>query len=71
MAAQLYTAEQVLAIAIEAYPRGRYDADVNEPRGTWADRANREQRVAARLADMDRGPRPGRPLSDRAMTDPG
>jgi hypothetical protein len=70
MAAQLYTAEQVLAIATEAYLRGRYDADVNDLRGTWAEvdepRATREQRVAARLADMDhrarvRAAREGRP----------
>ncbi|MFG1898709.1 hypothetical protein ACGFIP_32345 [Micromonospora zamorensis] len=58
MAAQLFTAAQVLAIASEAYLRGRYDADIHDLHGTWAEhqepRATREQRVTARLEDMDR-----------------
>ncbi|MFE0532037.1 hypothetical protein ACFW0V_30990 [Micromonospora parva] len=57
MAAQLYTAEQVLAIAADAYARGRYDRDLNELHGTWTQMAEpvatREERVDARLAEME------------------
>lgn len=66
----LYTAEEVLTIAVAAYLQGRYDRDVLELRGTWAEheepRATRERLVAARLAEMDqaaraRAAREGRP----------
>ncbi|ATO14668.1 hypothetical protein CO540_13215 [Micromonospora sp. WMMA2032] len=65
-----YTADEVHALLYAAYIRGRYDADINELRGTWAEhdepRATREQRVAQRLAEMDdaarvRAAREGRP----------
>ncbi|WP_431926933.1 hypothetical protein [Micromonospora wenchangensis] len=70
MSALRYTASDLLAVATAAYLRGRYDADINDLRGTWAEmaepRATREQRVAARLAEMDhtariRAAREGRP----------
>lgn len=57
MAAVMWTGEQVLELVRTAYLRGRYDADINELRGTWIEmaepRATRERRVADRLADMD------------------
>lgn len=65
-----YTAAEVHTLLYAAYNRGRYDADINELRGTWAEhdepRATREQRVARRLAEMDataraRAARDGRP----------
>ncbi|WP_430497864.1 hypothetical protein ACQRWP_23835 [Micromonospora trifolii] len=56
-----YDADQVHALIFAAYVRGRYDADVNELHGTWAEhrepRATREQRVQARLDEMDRAAR--------------
>lgn len=59
--AQLYTAEEVLAIASAAYLRGRYDRDVNDLRGTWTEhaepRATRDRLIADRLAEMDRAGR--------------
>jgi hypothetical protein len=55
---QTYSADEVHALIFAAYERGRYDADVNELHGTWLEyaepRAAREQRVRARLAEMDR-----------------
>ncbi|MEO3929263.1 hypothetical protein ABGB07_36240 [Micromonosporaceae bacterium B7E4] len=56
-----YSATEVHALLYDAYTRGRYDADLNELRGTWTEmaepRAGREQRVQARLDDMDRAAR--------------
>ncbi|MET8265959.1 hypothetical protein ABZU92_18425 [Micromonospora arida] len=61
MATPMYTAEEAFDLARTAYLRGRYDADINELRGTWAEhsepQATREQRVAARLEEMDRAAR--------------
>ncbi|MFG3702406.1 hypothetical protein ACGF5C_31665 [Micromonospora sp. NPDC047620] len=65
-----FTAEEAFELAWTAYLRGRYDADINEVRGTWTEmaepRATREQRVARRMAEMDtaaraRAEREGRP----------
>lgn len=65
-----YTADEVHALLYAAYVRGRYDADINELRGTWAEHdephATREQRVQQRLAEMEqtaraRAAREGRP----------
>lgn len=54
---QTYTANEVHALLFAAYSRGRFDADINDLRGTWAEhdepRATHEQRVAARLEEMD------------------
>lgn len=70
MDAVMWTGEQVLELVSAAYLRGRFDTDINELRGTWVEmaepRATREQRVAARLAEMDtkariRAAREGRP----------
>lgn len=56
-----YTDEQLLDLVLDAYTRGRHDADVNELHATWAEhdepRATREQRVTARLDQMDRDAR--------------
>ena len=56
-----YTAAEVHTLLYAAYARGRYDADINELRGTWVEmaepRATREQRVQARLDEMDRDAR--------------
>ncbi|SCL21136.1 hypothetical protein [Micromonospora aurantiaca (nom. illeg.)] len=61
MPGPLYTAEEVLAVATAAYLRGRYDRDVLELRGTWAEhdepRATRERLIAERLAEMDQAAR--------------
>ncbi|WP_326564532.1 hypothetical protein [Micromonospora peucetia] len=55
---QTYSANEVHALLYAAYVRGRYDADINDLHGTWAEhdepRATREQRVQARLDEMDR-----------------
>ncbi|WP_320069627.1 hypothetical protein [Micromonospora sp. RTGN7] len=52
-----YSTTEVHTLLYTAYLRGRYDADINDLRGTWAEmaepRATREQRVQARLDDMD------------------
>ena len=52
-----YTADEVHALLYAAYERGRYDADINDLRGTWAEmdepKATREQRVQARMAEME------------------
>ena len=56
-----YSANEVHALLYTAYLRGRYDADINDVRGTWAEhdepKATREQRVTARLEQMDRDAR--------------
>jgi hypothetical protein len=53
-----YTADQVLGLTLAAYERGRFDAEVNELHATWAEydepQLTREQRVAARTAEMKR-----------------
>jgi hypothetical protein len=55
---QTYSANEVHALLFAAYERGRYDRDVNELHGTWLEMAEpcatREQRMQARLAEMDR-----------------
>lgn len=52
---------EVHALLYSAYILGRYDADLNDLHGTWAEhrepRATREQRVAARLEEMDQAAR--------------
>jgi hypothetical protein len=58
---QTYSANEVHALLYAAYLRGRYDADINDLHGTWTEmaepRATREQRVTARLDEMDRAAR--------------
>lgn len=48
---------EVHALVYAAYVRGRYDADLHDLHGTWAEhrepRATREQRVAQRIAEME------------------
>jgi hypothetical protein len=56
---RLYTADEVLDLALAAYKRGRFDGDILEARASWSDHREphltREQRVAARLAEMESG----------------
>lgn len=55
----MFTAAEVLEVALAAYKRGRFDGDVNELHAIWADheepRLSHEARVAARHAEMERG----------------
>lgn len=56
-----FSADEVRALLYAAYVHGRHQADVNELHATWAEkrepRLTREQRVAARLDEMDRAAR--------------
>ena len=53
---RLYSAADVLGVAMDYYARGRHDADVCELIATWAERdvprATRAGRIAGRVAEM-------------------